>query len=1406
MRFKRPGIKRRKYLIFFLFLMIAIGVLYAGSTSYAICRVWLPFISTFSDTKVSAKSVELSVFRKTNLSAVDFRYQDGRAHYLELDTVAVSLDLWELLNGTIAVRELTLDGMRVRLVSEATKIRSEEPTFSSMEKTAVPPVSPRASSERGIEIPRIPEVPELWRCLERFRVSKLDAKGLELQISEFESSAEKCHLLIHRLSVRDFIPGQECSVEMSGIASIQTPTWLISEHPLDLSVKLNLSDNGSWPTELEVAIRSVIPVRDAETGDKEELNLSAGCHLKHDESSTVVLEKLYLTEEFEGKREFYLDVCGVFRPDDQTANLKISVDGHMNQLRFLRFLRKNQWHPEELDVKMETTIGLRDQQITSKGQMELNLDSLSYAGKPYAQNLCFRLQKDMQWDQRLKNITFRALDLHLTEKSGLRLHAASNGSVTFSLPSEQVSLANFESEDARFSLTLVNLSHRFSTPFTDLWEGGIFSAHTNLKGSHVKGEGEALLTLDFRCPGLKIRNVLDEVNVSGSMELENKEQFSRHIAPKIMLSILTNAHDPPQNLTLYGDYNSRKKTLGFRGQLTCNPAELVSVIRWNNAKQVTQYMEKVGASDTSFRAEYDFSQSTGQLDLLWNIKNLDFIAKEYNGRKLACHFFLLRNQKRIQQKLHLSSPELIDLTCDSSKLRSNESIRGSVHLKSLDAEFLTRLFLFADDKSAFPRWSRAFSLDQYQLDTEFVFDRKNDVLTLNQTKIQFKTHDGGILQVGLPDPTRWEKSKILVKTPEFSLGKIKLNAENFDLCTLNPLFPKPAIFHFQKGITSGQVTGSLEVQWPTKAILEFTPDLRSPDLQMHIVERDYHFGQSHATGGFQVDCRKYGFLAFRNARGRIDEGQGADFTLNGEIAFFHHRSHLLKAMLRHLDRKTFADVFPALAEVVQLHDGILSGSGQWESDTASDRYVLDLHAAHCRSGYLPGVVAPSSVDLELGLDAVFGLAARQWALQKVSVNLLSGRKQPVAELMIQGTFPAKASGERARFNLHAKQADLVQLSAMLKTPESEEEPRSTVSAASEAQSAQTPAATVSEASTSQVDAGKQNVGWFPTGWDADLALDLNHLTYTKHLTLDVKGGIEFRKDRIDTNSMNLFMNRHEASVNARWERDPSGNTPFFLSLSVKQMPLEELFYAFFPWLETKKIGIDARALKCQLSGPGLTWDSLKQNADGALSMELGTVELPIQAKDTFFLSELIFLPLEAMPSIVNLISENPMPQGGGNMGSFQPVSSILSGKDNLVFHDGTIQLRMDNGICQVRDFRLNGLVVNMNIEQGTVNPFTGELDLLSVLDFRVLKFPIALSGTIDHVTVDFARFPLDFAKVNASNFLDRTLSLLQNAVFLGKKETGKAGEETEELFHDLDPFAASPKNPDLEKTQDSSAH
>ena len=206
---------------------------------------------------------------------------------------------------------------------------------------------------------------------------------------------------------------------------------------------------------------------------------------------------------------------------------------------------------------------------------------------------------------------------------------------------------------------------------------------------------------------------------------------------------------------------------------------------------------------------------------------------------------------------------------------------------------------------------------------------------------------------------------------------------------------------------------------------------------------------------------------------------------------------------------------------------------------------------------------------------------------------------------------------------------------------------------------------------------------------------------------------------------------------------------------LSDMDLQPYLSLFAP---DAKISLNLSRAEFAVTGSDFSPEGLRKDLKVRVIAEIDRFSLPVELNNNNRLIRLVMIPIEALPTFLELITlkwnlRKELVQCANS------VQAVISGKQNLNFERAALDISMETGILNIRNFTLNGKDIEMESIRGTLDLATEEIDLRTIVIVNDLKLPIHFKGNLSKPAPYFKESMKDFVTLNAP-LLQKLESLL----------------------------------------------
>lgn len=196
---------------------------------------------------------------------------------------------------------------------------------------------------------------------------------------------------------------------------------------------------------------------------------------------------------------------------------------------------------------------------------------------------------------------------------------------------------------------------------------------------------------------------------------------------------------------------------------------------------------------------------------------------------------------------------------------------------------------------------------------------------------------------------------------------------------------------------------------------------------------------------------------------------------------------------------------------------------------------------------------------------------------------------------------------------------------------------------------------------------------------------------------------------------------------------------------LSDMDLQPYLSLFAP---DSKVSLNLTRAEFSLTGSDFSHAGVRKDLKARVIARIDRFSLPIELNHNNRLMRLVMIPIEALPSFFELITlkwnlQKEIAQCA------KSIQTVISGKQNLEFNDAALDLSMEQGVLNIRDFTLHGKDIQMESIRGMLDLATEEMDIQTVLVVNDLKLPLRFKGTLSKPSPHFKEAMKDFVLLNA---------------------------------------------------------
>ena len=184
-----------------------------------------------------------------------------------------------------------------------------------------------------------------------------------------------------------------------------------------------------------------------------------------------------------------------------------------------------------------------------------------------------------------------------------------------------------------------------------------------------------------------------------------------------------------------------------------------------------------------------------------------------------------------------------------------------------------------------------------------------------------------------------------------------------------------------------------------------------------------------------------------------------------------------------------------------------------------------------------------------------------------------------------------------------------------------------------------------------------------------------------------------------------------------------------------------------------KVSLNLSRAEFAVTGSDFSPEGIRKDLKVRVIAEIDRFSLPVELNRNSRLIRLLMIPIEALPTFLELITlkwnlRKELAQCANS------VQTVISGKQDLNFERVALDISMETGILNIRNFTVNGKDIEMESIRGTLDLATEEIDLRTIVIVNDLKLPIHFKGTLGKPEPYFNESTKDFATLNAPQLLE----------------------------------------------------
>lgn len=249
--------------------------------------------------------------------------------------------------------------------------------------------------------------------------------------------------------------------------------------------------------------------------------------------------------------------------------------------------------------------------------------------------------------------------------------------------------------------------------------------------------------------------------------------------------------------------------------------------------------------------------------------------------------------------------------------------------------------------------------------------------------------------------------------------------------------------------------------------------------------------------------------------------------------------------------------------------------------------------------------------------------------------------------------------------------------------------------------------------------------------------------------------------------------------------DDAGKTPFELSATLSNLPLQPFFQTFLSGTYKKTNGyINSFDLKA--NGPDLAQVKTLNGVNGIINLAVSNVYIPADL-DNNPIVKLLLLPLDVISKLDAGVSSKVFSVQADNV--MDNSSKALSGENIIEFQNGDISALMKNGNTDIKKFLFTGSprsAIKMVDITGVINK-DRTIDLQTKTSISGLLVPLHITGTIENPKPDTVNL--------VNSMIKNTSSAVRNIIDAASK-SGSTNETTKSILNAVDSLTGNSSSGD----------
>ena len=189
-----------------------------------------------------------------------------------------------------------------------------------------------------------------------------------------------------------------------------------------------------------------------------------------------------------------------------------------------------------------------------------------------------------------------------------------------------------------------------------------------------------------------------------------------------------------------------------------------------------------------------------------------------------------------------------------------------------------------------------------------------------------------------------------------------------------------------------------------------------------------------------------------------------------------------------------------------------------------------------------------------------------------------------------------------------------------------------------------------------------------------------------------------------------------------------------------------------------KVSLNLSRAEFAVTGSDFSPESIRRDLKARIIARLDRFSLPVELNRNSRLMRLIMIPIEAMPTFLEMATlkwnlRNELAQCSNS------IRAVISGRQNLEFDAAELDFSLEKGILNIRNFTLHGKDIKMESIRGTLDLASEEMDIRTVLLVSDFHIPLHFKGTLSKPAPHFKKAMEEFVLLNAP-LLQKLESLL----------------------------------------------